>query len=95
MNVNTSYLTGNHVLCTYLYTLIHVVWLDSSHRTSKVVLLCTAVTDDNDVLEHLGVVLKSNDNVWSCLHVGWLITYVSDIESCSLRSLNLEVTVKI
>ena len=43
--------------------MVHVIGLDGCHRTGEVVLLCPTVTDNDNVVEHLGVFLQCHYNV--------------------------------
>ena len=86
-NVNTGNLTNKHIRGVVGDTLTHVVWLHGCDRTSQVVLLSAAITNDNHVLQNVLVFLQGDHQLAGGLDGSRLIAYIRNGDVGTLISL--------
>ena len=94
-DIHTGYLTSHHVLSIGYQTAVHLIRLDSRHRTSQVVFLCSTITDDNHLLKHLRVILQGHHNLRSCAHLLGDVADKRNGERRTGRNCQCEVTIQI
>ena len=94
-NVYTGNLTSKHVLCVDNHTLVLRVWLDSCNRTGQVRLLSYTITDDNDFVQRLRVILQGNAHFFRSLHGLWSHSQISESKIGTWSCVNREVTIHV
>ena len=93
-HIDTRDFTLNHILSVDNNTLILLIWLDGSHRTSHVVLLCNTITDDNRFVQTIFYLFQYDvKRLAFPFHFETLIADIRDTENLPLLdSFYCEVT---
>ena len=68
---------------------------NSCNRTSQVRLLSATITDYNDILKNLRIILQYYYYIRSSLYLGILVANISYSNVCTLFSFQYEITVEI
>ena len=94
-DTDTSNLALNHVLGVSNRTMVLLVGLQGADGTCKVMLLHGSITDDNHILQHLGVLLKSDVDNRANRNGHCLETHERNSNLATLRCRDREITVEV